>query len=53
MFSRVDANIVYTTIGKLHDEFSYSFDIEKILLCFSSEKKETLDISFRVYLRQL
>ena len=53
MYSREDANRVYATIGKPYDAFSYSFDIEKILLCFSSEKKETLDISFRVYLRQL
>ena len=49
-----EANIVYATVGKSHGDFSYSFDTEKtITLCFSSEKKETLDISFRVYLRQL
>ena len=53
MYSRVDVNRVHATIGKSHDEFSYSFDNEKILLCFSSEKKETLDISFRICLRQL
>ena len=46
MYSRVDVNRVHATIGKSHDEFSYSFDNEKILLCLSSEKKETLDISF-------
>ena len=50
MYSREDANRVYATIGKPYDAFSYSFDIEKILLCFSSEKKETLDISFRYQL---
>ena len=35
MYSRVDVNRVYVTIGKSHDEFSYLFDIEKIWLCFS------------------
>ena len=37
MYSREDANRVYATIGKSHDEFSYLFDTEKILLYFSSE----------------
>ena len=51
MYSRDDTNVVYSTIGKSHDDFSYSFDTEKtITLCFSSEKKETLDISFRYQL---
>ena len=46
-----EANIVYATVGKSHGDFSYSFDTEKtIMLCFSSEKKETLDISFRYQL---
>ena len=51
MYSRDDTNVVYSTIGKSHGDFSYSFDTEKtIMLCFSSEKKETHDISFRYQL---
>lgn len=40
--------IVYSTRGKQHDDFSYAFDDDnKITLCFTTESKESVDVSFR------